>query len=87
MMHYPGKVTCDDDTFQWSRLPATHFEILATKRMKGLRNVGTIREFFDVDDSTSSNLSSVPYFQYPLLGMITRTKMKIITLFTNIYLL
>ncbi|KAL5008851.1 hypothetical protein ScPMuIL_014432 [Solemya velum] len=69
MMHYPEKVTCDDITFQLCRLPATNFDVLVTKRMKGLRNVGIIREFcvHEVTDG-SAVLDSIPHFKYPILG-------------------
>ena len=68
MMHYPDKVTCDDNTFQLSRLPPHNFDVLITKRMKGLRNVGIIREFIE-SDTLIGGVNSVPYFQYPLLGI------------------
>ena len=68
MMHYPDKVTCDDNTFQLSRLPPNNFEVLITKRMKGLRNVGIIREFIECADTLNIGVNSVPYFHYPLLG-------------------
>ncbi|CAC5390739.1 unnamed protein product [Mytilus coruscus] len=67
MMHYPDKVACDDRTFQLSRLPAHNFDVLITKRMKGLRNVGIIREFKESAELGVS-VNSIPYFQYPLLG-------------------
>ncbi|CAG2250808.1 unnamed protein product [Mytilus edulis] len=67
MMHYQDKVTCDDRTFQLSRLPANNFDVLITKRMKGLRNVGIIREFKESAE-LGVGVNSVPYFHYPLLG-------------------
>jgi adenylate cyclase 10 len=69
MMHYPDKVTCDDSTFQTCRLPAQNFDVLVTKRMKGLRNVGIIREFTEQVEDDSAALNSVPHFGYPFLGM------------------
>ncbi|XP_067681875.1 adenylate cyclase type 10-like [Haliotis asinina] len=70
MMHYPNKVTCDDDTFHSCRLPPENFVVLVTKRMKGLRNIGIIREFSlpDADRDSSEIENSIPYFEYPLLG-------------------
>lgn len=68
MMHYPDKVTCDDNTFQLSRLVPHHFDVLITKRMKGLRNVGIIREYIEKSDTFDVGDHSVPYFHYPLLG-------------------
>ena len=49
MMHYPAKVTCDNETFHHSKLPKNHFNIQETKEMKGLVNVGLIREYIQVD--------------------------------------
>ncbi|OWF53352.1 adenylate cyclase type 10-like isoform X2 [Mizuhopecten yessoensis] len=68
MMHYPDKVTCDDSTFQFSRLQVNSFQVLITKRMKGLRNIGLIREYTETDAETATNLNCVVRFQYPLLG-------------------
>ncbi|XP_071081249.1 adenylate cyclase type 10-like [Haliotis cracherodii] len=70
MMQYPNKVTCDDDTFQSCRLPPENFVVLVTKRMKGLQNIGLIREFSlpDVNKDSSGIENSLPYFEYPLLG-------------------
>ena len=45
MMYYPGKVTCDSETFHHSKLHKGNFVPLELKEMKGLQNVGTIREF------------------------------------------
>ena len=45
MMHYPNKVTCDNDTFHHSKLHKANFIQLETKAMKGLQNIGTIREY------------------------------------------
>lgn len=70
MTHYPDKVTCDDNTFQFSRLQTSCFQILVTKRMKGLRNIGQIREYTEADTDASKNLNSVVRFQYPLLGRV-----------------
>lgn len=67
MMHYPDKVTCDNNTYQLSRLPPHSFNVLVTKRMKGLKNIGIIREFVESGD-LALGVNSVPYFQYPILG-------------------
>ena len=45
MMYYPGKVTCDSETCHHSKLHKGNFVSLELKEMKGLQNVGTIREF------------------------------------------
>jgi adenylate cyclase 10 len=70
MMHYPDKVTCDDNTFQLSRLVPHHFDVLITKRMKGLRNVGIIREYIEKSDTFDVGDHSVPYFHYHQLKYV-----------------
>jgi len=45
MMYYPNKVTCDNDTYYYSKLSKYHFHELELKKMKGLSDVGTIREY------------------------------------------
>ena len=45
MMHYPGMVTCDTETYHHSKLPKDSFVTCEVKQMKGLMNVGTIRQF------------------------------------------
>ena len=72
MMHYPNKVTCDDETYMLSRLPAPNFDVLVTKRMKGLRNVGIIREYTEADNE-KSNIQRVVHFEFPLLGWLLNT--------------
>ncbi|XP_055956861.1 adenylate cyclase type 10 [Patella vulgata] len=67
MMHYHDKVTCDDDTFTLSRLSVSNFDILTTKRMKGLRHVGTIREFKFHENEETGLENTLPYFDYPIL--------------------
>ncbi|KAL3874935.1 hypothetical protein ACJMK2_037887, partial [Sinanodonta woodiana] len=83
MMHYPEKVTCDESIFQASRLPSTNFNILITKQMKGLRDVGVIREFIEHFEQVVRMPKSVPNFSYPILGRehevkIFQTKLKIL---------
>lgn len=45
MMHYPGMVTCDQETYHNSKLSKVNFTVQELKQMKGLQQVGTIREF------------------------------------------
>jgi len=45
MMHYRGKVICDNTTFYYSKLNETSFVVQETKEMKGLQQVGTVREY------------------------------------------
>lgn len=68
MMHYPNKVTCGERTFQQSRLPAINFRVLGAKRMKGLQNVGVIREYVESSETSTQAVARIPLFQFPLLG-------------------
>lgn len=45
MMHYRGKVICDNTTFYYSKLNETYFIVQEVKEMKGLQQVGTVREY------------------------------------------
>ena len=45
MMAYGGKVTCDNETFRHSKLHKSNFVQLEFRQMKGLQNIGTIREY------------------------------------------
>lgn len=45
MMYYPGMITCDNETFHHAKLPKDNFVTLGIKQMKGLTQVGTIRQF------------------------------------------
>ena len=68
MMHYPNKVTCGERTFQQSRLPSINFRVLGAKRMKGLQNVGVIREYVESSETSTQSVAKIPYFQFPILG-------------------
>ena len=45
MMHYRGKVICDNTTFYYSKLNETYFIVQEAKELKGLQQVGTVREY------------------------------------------
>ena len=47
MMYYPNMVTCDNETFHHARLGKTCFRILEDKALKGLQNIGSIREYIE----------------------------------------
>ncbi|XP_074661549.1 adenylate cyclase type 10-like [Tubulanus polymorphus] len=66
MMHYPGKVTCDTDTYHHAKLPKYYYNELVTKEMKGLQNVGTILEF--VGPTALDDELEVKKYEYPLLA-------------------
>ena len=68
MMHYPDKITCDANTYDNCRLPSAHFEVLETKQMKGLKNVGVIREFLEQTKEETMTAKSITHSDYPLLG-------------------
>ncbi|XP_052767837.1 adenylate cyclase type 10-like [Mya arenaria] len=68
MMHYPGKITCDADTFHKCRLPESYFLVLATKAMKGLRNVGVIRQFVGFSKDEKTVAKSIGHSDLPFLG-------------------
>ncbi|XP_052249078.1 adenylate cyclase type 10-like [Dreissena polymorpha] len=68
MMNYPDKVTCDTDTFQTCRLPASYFVEMATKQLKGLKNVGVIREFAGFSGEQKTVAKQITHSMYPILG-------------------
>lgn len=45
MMAYPGKVTCDKETFLQSKLDAKNFILQTFKYLKGIGNPGPVYEF------------------------------------------
>ncbi|KAK4883887.1 hypothetical protein RN001_000158 [Aquatica leii] len=45
MIAYPGKVTCDRETFLHSKLDAKNFILQEAKPLKGIKNAGPIYEF------------------------------------------
>ena len=45
MMAYDGKVTCDNETYHHSKIHKANFVSLELRTMKGLQNIGTIREY------------------------------------------
>ncbi|CAG7835347.1 unnamed protein product [Allacma fusca] len=65
MCYYPGKVTCDQDTYYSSKLPGHYFQQLEAKALKGISNVGLIFEYLssDTDDERA-----VKRFEYPILN-------------------
>ena len=44
-MYYWVKVVCDNTTFYYSKLNETFFIVQEAKEMKGLQQVGTVREY------------------------------------------
>ncbi|XP_030623566.1 adenylate cyclase type 10-like [Chanos chanos] len=58
MMHYPGMVSCDNETLHNSRLPSFYFSELPKTAMKGVRNPGPIFKFTIRTDQIS--LSKAP---------------------------
>jgi len=70
MMHYPGEVTCDAETYEKCRLPDSYFEVLVTKAMKGLKNVGKIRKFVGFLKDEKIEAKPIKHSDYPILGRI-----------------
>lgn len=68
MMYYPNKVTCDNETYHYSKLSKAHFRELELKKMKGLSNVGTIREYIPCAGTHITNILEENRFEYPILG-------------------
>ncbi|CAH1791954.1 unnamed protein product [Owenia fusiformis] len=70
MMHYPGKVTCDNDTYHHSKLSRANFKNLELKKMKGLINIGTIREYTEeaVGNSLYTRAPGIQEFDFPIVG-------------------
>ncbi|KAF5300893.1 hypothetical protein FQR65_LT09056 [Abscondita terminalis] len=71
MMTYPGKVTCDRETFLHSKLEAKNFILQETKSLKGIRNVGPIYEFRE-ELGTQGKITINPF---PLLGRFEHVKL------------
>ncbi|XP_066433886.1 adenylate cyclase type 10 [Eleutherodactylus coqui] len=53
MMHYPGLVACDQETYQESKFPAYLFSELPPKEMKGVVNPGTLYQYLESKEATS----------------------------------
>ena len=69
MMHYRGKVICDNTTFYYSKLNETHFVVQEVKEMKGLQQVGTVREFRPlVNLKNAMDLIRAQQEQKPIIG-------------------
>lgn len=49
MVAYPDKVTCDRETFLYSKLEARHFILQEYKPLKGIINPGPIYEFKEIE--------------------------------------
>ncbi|XP_071446258.1 adenylate cyclase type 10-like [Hetaerina americana] len=65
MVAYPGKVTCERNTFLQSKLPAAFFHLQEAKTLKGLSSAGPIYEFLEEEDK-KRDTSGGPKF--PILG-------------------
>lgn len=52
MMHYPGLVSCDQETYQDSKLPAYLFSELPPTEMKGVANPGTLYQYLGSKEET-----------------------------------
>lgn len=69
MMHYRGKVVCDNTTFYYSKLNETFFVVQEAKEMKGLQQVGTVREYRpQINVRNTMDLIRVQQEQKPIIG-------------------
>ncbi|XP_030058327.1 adenylate cyclase type 10-like [Microcaecilia unicolor] len=53
-MHYPGLVSCDEDTYRNCKMPPYFFSELPSKVMKGVEKPGTIYEYLGNEKKTHS---------------------------------
>ncbi|XP_018579406.1 adenylate cyclase type 10-like [Anoplophora glabripennis] len=65
MMAYPNRVTCDKETFLYSKLESRNFILQEYKPLKGIVNPGPIYEFKEVERTHDLGFSISPF---PLLG-------------------
>ncbi|XP_023310586.1 adenylate cyclase type 10-like [Anoplophora glabripennis] len=65
MVAYPNKVTCDRETFLYSKLEARNFILQEFKPLKGIVHPGPIYEFKEVERANELGFSFSPF---PLLG-------------------
>ncbi|KAJ8924439.1 hypothetical protein NQ315_007236 [Exocentrus adspersus] len=65
MVAYPNKVTCDRETFLYSKLEARNFILQEYKPLKGIVQPGPIYEFKEVERTHDLGFSISPF---PLLG-------------------
>ncbi|MEE6488996.1 hypothetical protein FKM82_015458, partial [Ascaphus truei] len=71
MMHYPGLVSCDQETFCDSKLPAYFFDELPPQEMKGFKSPGTIYQYLGSKEKTTvgkAHMTTERDENYPLLG-------------------
>ncbi|XP_015214518.2 adenylate cyclase type 10 [Lepisosteus oculatus] len=71
MMNYPGVVSCDRETYCYSKLPSFYFNELPKKAMKGVQNPGIIYQYLAKkhQKTVGKALMSVEREEnYPLLG-------------------
>ncbi|XP_064420120.1 adenylate cyclase type 10 [Latimeria chalumnae] len=71
MMHYPGVVSCDVDTFRQSQLSSHCFSELPKQSMKGVQNPGPIYQYLGKNREkklVKPQLSVEREDDYPLLG-------------------
>ncbi|XP_029460830.1 adenylate cyclase type 10-like [Rhinatrema bivittatum] len=71
MIHYPGIVSCDEETYRDSKLPPYFFNELPSTPMKGVTNPGTLYQYLGNKEKTTigkSYLTTERNPNYPLLG-------------------
>jgi len=68
MMNYQGKITCDQETYHYAKMPKEIFQLLEKKAMKGLGNVSNIREFLGCEGSKCVVQGRQGRCIHPILG-------------------
>ncbi|XP_070572450.1 adenylate cyclase type 10-like [Ptychodera flava] len=67
MMHYPGLIATDDETYRLSKLGDYCFKQLPIKEMKGVKQAGIIRHYLENQRASQHGLNIVDS-GHPLLG-------------------
>ncbi len=65
MAYYPGIITCDNSTYYSSRLPKQYFIELQFKEMKGVSDVGVVRQY---KETNCDEIIDIESFEYPIVG-------------------
>ncbi|XP_043550433.1 adenylate cyclase type 10-like [Chiloscyllium plagiosum] len=71
MMHYPGVVSCDEETHYHAKMPASYFIELPKRSMKGVANPGTIYQYLSKKHQKilgKPRITVEKEEDYPLLG-------------------
>ena len=67
MVYYPGMITCDNNTYFSSKLPKQYFTELPFKKMKGVSDIDTVRQY---KETNSDDIVDIETFDYPIVGVL-----------------